>query len=127
MQIEKLLEEQEKEFEKSELCKRITTTEMYAINHGFPEWKGETVMDWHKQSLKQFIDGLVAEIEKMIVHRPDELIELNKNSPNTLAEIAYNNGIGYCEAMDKVLEHLKEIRKQVELEVVDNTNTDTNS
>jgi len=100
--MKQLIEEQEKEFERSELCKRITTTEMYAINHGFPEWKGESVMDWHKQSLKQFIDELIEFEENML---PDEC-------DCTGAKYECEHW-GRHETINESIAHLKELKEQL--------------
>lgn len=96
--MKQLIEEQEKEFERSELCKRITTTEMYAINHGFPEWKGESVMDWHKQSLKQFIDELIAREEKEI-KKTDKFVLFQR--------------IHHVEAKNETIAHLKKLKEEL--------------
>ena len=39
-------DEIKKEFEESEVCQRITSTESFAINHGFEQWHKQTVSDW---------------------------------------------------------------------------------
>lgn len=45
-------------FENSELCKRITTTEMYAINHGFPEWKGDDILSFFEKEVMEDTETL---------------------------------------------------------------------
>lgn len=116
--MKQLIEEQEKEFERSELCKRITTTEMYAINHGFPEWKGESVMDWHKQSLKQFIDGLIEREEKD--RKWHKEFECNaafngKGCFETFCEDqnCRNAPKEWNQSKDSTISHLKEIKEEL--------------
>lgn len=43
---------------------------------------------------------VLKEIEGMIVHRPEELVELNKDLPNTIQEQSYLEAVGYCDALD---------------------------
>ncbi len=107
MQIEKLLEEQEKEFED-----RFgeDTDQIVSAHNG---WIQKEIWNWHKQSLKQFIDGLVEETDKMIVNRPEKLITLNAHLDSTTRDNSYNNAVGYCQAVDKFVSHLKEIRAKL--------------
>lgn len=62
-------------------------------------------VNWHKQSLRQFIDGLVEwEEGRMVVLREKE-----DHLPN-----AYQWLKGKNEAREETISHLKEIRKQLE-------------
>jgi len=95
MQIEKLLEEQEKEFEE------ISERQIFLLNGKKGTLKNtiiyDSLLNWHKQSLKQFIDGLVErEISKTYIGLQD-------------AETSAWN-----EAKEDSIKHLKEIRKQLE-------------
>lgn len=102
MQIEKLLEERNMrdswlDFwqKESTYCSQVNLT---ADTHGI-------ILDWHKQSLKQFIDGLVESNE-----------ELKKGKRAYFGwETSYEmeNKNGYHEAIDDNISHLKEITKQL--------------
>jgi hypothetical protein len=41
------------EYKKSKLCERITSSEMFAINHGFPEWTEQNLEHFFAQSLNE--------------------------------------------------------------------------
>jgi hypothetical protein len=60
-------EELKKEWEESEVCKRITATEMFAINHGFTEWYRPTVLDWWLEKLakqqEEFMNKVIKHFE----------------------------------------------------------------
>lgn len=66
------------------------------------------VLNWHHQQTTlaynagkaDILDTVLKEIDTMIVHRPDELIKLNKDLPSILQEQSYLQAIGYCEALD---------------------------
>lgn len=61
-QIDKI----KKEWEDSELSKRVTSTEMFAINHGFPEWKGQNVSSFLFQSLLEYNEKIKEEQKEKI-------------------------------------------------------------
>lgn len=117
MQIKKLLEEQEKVFYDKFCWKPYVKIDEFNVVPGgdkylASELPGE-IVNWHKQSLKQFIDGLVEETDKMIVNRPEKLITLNAHLDSTTRDNSYNNAVGYCQAVDKFVSHLKEIRAKL--------------
>lgn len=73
-------------------CSQVNLT---ADTHGI-------ILDWHKQSLKQFIDGLVERKESLLERCTEcENREIHENNPV--------NKIHFCD-----ISHLKEIRKQLE-------------
>ena len=55
------------EWQQSVLGRRVYDTEIFAINHGYPEWKGETIPDYwltkmalrEKELAKEIIDILM--------------------------------------------------------------------
>lgn len=49
---------------KSEIAERIMTIEMFAINHGFSEWKEENVLDFFLSQIKERDKRIVEEIAK---------------------------------------------------------------
>lgn len=100
MQIEKLLEEN-KEKDVAEILKILAwqqvITSQGATYTGEKDWALNKILDWQKQSLKQFIDWLVEREEKNIVHLRvdrDFLTEWN-------------------DAKQDTVDYLKKIRKQV--------------
>ena len=100
MQIEKILEEREKEFDKKFVGEYdiivdginepyitgILDKTLYSVDGLM-----DKAFDWHKQSLKQFIDGLVEWEENRVINRSD-----------------------WNESSRAMVSHLKEIRKQLE-------------
>lgn len=111
MQKEKLLEEQEKEFEE------ISERQIFLLNGKKGTLKNtiiyDSLLNWHKQSLKQFIDGLVEREEKNIEKVRRELHD----------GMLFDES-NWIDAKEETTAHLKEIRKQLEFEVVDNSNTE---
>lgn len=112
MQIEKLLEEN-KEKDTAEILKILAwqqvITSQGATYTGEKDWALNKILDWHKQSLKQFIDGLVEwENERLSNQRRDNGHE------------CYDHNCEYCEnaikdsVVEETISHLKEIRKQLE-------------
>lgn len=106
MQIEKLLEKQEKEFVKKYNSSVLLAYPEYAESHMILL---TDIWNWHKQSLKQFIDGLIEwENERLSNQRRDNGHE------------CYDNNCEYCEnaikdsVVEETISHLKEIRKQLE-------------
>ena len=80
MQIEKLLEKQEKEFVKKYNSSVLLAYPEYAESHMILL---TDIWNWHKQSLKQFIDGLI-EWEESEVRHPLETVEHLKEIRNNL-------------------------------------------
>lgn len=97
MQIEKLLEEQEKEFVKKYNSSVLLAYPEYAESHMILL---TDIWNWHKQSLKQFIDGLVA-------HEQEYVDVINKNDNGTKYEE------GYRDSKETNISHLKEIRAKL--------------
>ncbi len=84
-------EQLKKEWEESELNKRISTTEMFAINHGFPEWHAQTISEWWLSKLSQAVqeerERIVREIEGMkgLSKNPSYFIELKRKLEGNIA------------------------------------------
>lgn len=129
MQIEKLLEEQDKYFEE------ISERQIFLLNGKKGTLKNtiiyDSLLNWHKQSLKQLIDGLVEKLEGMKKERPvrsledlalglakfEQLSERDQNKIQNRDNGFYVENIEYVvhnQAIDKQIFHLKEIRKQLE-------------
>lgn len=98
MQIEKLLEEQEKEFVKKYNSSVLLAYPEYAESHMILL---TDIWNWHKQSLKQFIDGLVEREGGDLKRANKELEEYFGETP-------------YIDAKEETINYLKEIRKQLE-------------
>lgn len=48
----------------SELAKRVNAIEMFAINHHFPEWHGETIPQFISSALTEQLEELERWVEK---------------------------------------------------------------
>lgn len=111
MQIEKLLEEQKKRFEK-EFTYGVLLSASSDLSAGEDirfrrEYHPNIIFDWHKQSLKQFIDGLV--------EREDGEIREFKVTGDGEYHFGENQKvIGWNMAKEDTIKHLKEITKQLE-------------
>lgn len=104
MQIKKLLEEQEKHFKR--LLPRYVDI-ISCVGSEFPLCSKQAIWNWHKQSLKQFIDGLV--------EREDGEIREFKVTGDGEYHFGENQKvIGWNMAKEDTIKHLKEIRKQLE-------------
>lgn len=64
MNTQEIKKQAREEWENSELSKRITATELFAINHGFEQWEGKTISDF----LDSLIDKTVQMSEERIVN-----------------------------------------------------------
>ena len=111
MQIEKLLEKQEKEFVKKYNSSVLLAYPEYAESHMILL---TDIWNWHKQSLKQFIDGLVEREE-------GEIREFKVTGDGEYHFGENQKVIGWNMAKEYTISNLKEIKKQLELEVVDNS------
>lgn len=62
-------EQLKEEWENSEVSKRITSTECFAINHHFEEWNKPTVLDFWLSKIDELLksqrESLVEKIEKL--------------------------------------------------------------
>lgn len=81
MQIEKLLEEVNVEFQK--VNKKFMSDIENGREDGLYVLDTKLFLNWHKQSLKQFIDGLI-EWEESEVRHPLETVEHLKEIRNNL-------------------------------------------
>lgn len=100
MQIEKLLEEVNVEFQK--VNKKFMSDIENGREDGLYVLDTKLFLNWHKQSLKQFIDGLVVELEEKRKSYCRCMCE------NTIKATSFNDGL------ETAISHLKEIRKQLE-------------
>ena len=87
-------EEIKKEWEESEVAKRIISSEMLAINHGAPQWNKPTLVDWWLKKL--------ADREKELVEKIQEKMQWVED--NIISE----RTAGYNEALEDVLDLIKE-------------------
>ncbi len=55
-----------KQWEASEVSKRISATEMFAINHGFEEWNKPTVADFWLSKRKEELQEIREQIEEFL-------------------------------------------------------------
>lgn len=104
--MKQLIEEQREEY-----VRIASYTNEYGYLHKIPKY--EDVWNWHKQSLKQFIDGLIEETKKLIVNRPESLIKLNAHLDSRTQQHQYSRAVGYCEAVDKGVAHLKKLKEEL--------------
>lgn len=106
MQIKKLLEEQEKHFKR--LLPRYVDI-ISCVGSEFPLCSKQAIWNWHKQSLKQFIDGLVErEQAKFRDERPVDCID------GVTPVETYGYEATYNQAKKETISRLKEVRKQLE-------------
>lgn len=77
MQIEKLLEEQEKDFDRKCEIREDKGGFTYLYERD-DHLSSEAMFNWHKQSLKQFIDGLVAWQQEEVRHPLETISHLKK-------------------------------------------------
>ena len=57
------IQEIENDWNESEVSKRISSTEMFAINHGFEEWTKPNVLDFLRDSHLKYLTSKRKELE----------------------------------------------------------------
>ena len=60
-----LIRQREEEFKQSELFQRLQAEGTMAVLHGMPQWYGETVLSFHRQSLIALIEKQVEMVRGM--------------------------------------------------------------
>lgn len=98
MEIEKLLEEQEKQFVKKYNSSVLLAYPEYAESHMILL---TDIWNWHKSSLKQFIDGLVERESEIVSSMEDYYPELRFR-------------MGLISGKKETINYLKEIRAKME-------------
>lgn len=113
MQIEKLLEEQEKDFDRKCEIREDKGGFTYLYERD-DHLSSEAMFDWHKQSLKQFIDGLVDREEKEMINVIGDCSDIfNDEAMYKCHEVHKNDDI-WNRAKKQTIKRLKEITKQLE-------------
>ena len=97
----------EEEWNESKLSKRITASETFAINHGFEEWKGIDVSEWHKQNLKAILTSLASE------ERGEMVSETHTNGRPILTAKLRAKRIGHNQAKQETIDRLEVIIKSL--------------
>lgn len=94
------IEEKIEEWKNSELAKRVNSTEMFAINHHFPEWnKGENIPDFLKQSLTEAIEQGRTQTLTEVMGKIDEMKKEEDGFNNNKRDFRCNcTGSGVCYA-----------------------------
>ena len=126
--MKQLIEEQREEY-----VRIASYTNEYGYLHKIPKY--EDVWNWHKQSLKQFIDELIARLDGMKKQDPyssndfhkfaqeDGAVTLNSETipkvMNNFEMMSANmegaeNRYGYNQAIDEQISHLKKLKEQLQ-------------
>lgn len=57
MNINDIIKEAESNYRQSELAKRIDAVEVFAINHGFDQWHGQTIPQLFTEQIKLAVES----------------------------------------------------------------------
>lgn len=111
--MKQLIEEQKKEKDVAEILKILAwqqvITSQGAAYTGEKDWALNKILDWHKQSFKQFIDELLVKLEEKI-----KVIEKRQRDFTNDPLHPFNaHLLGTKDALKGQISHLKELKEEI--------------
>lgn len=87
--------------DKEQLIKEEFRNYCNTDNFSAPPYECDTISNFWLDKIQEILESKASEIEGLIVNTPEEVAELNKDVPSPINEHAYYESIGFCEAVKK--------------------------